>query len=319
MRPIRINDDLKVFAKSFSDKLFEDRRSDFVKPVVKLKKLLSKYPQSTNSTERSIIKWIIKNYRGDLLYLSPEQQQLLVNHVDSNYSTCFYVANKKTVFCTDIIDALRYESLRTHYASKIANKLELKTCPYCNAMLVITVNEKKARFQLDHFFPKSKYPFLATSFFNLIPSCANCNQAKSASDVKLGQDFHLYANETPEDAFKFTLDDIEVVKRTIGIKSGDLKILFTHTSNEYEDFVNNHNKSFAIQGIYDTQKDIAEELVWKSQSYTKAKINELQKILNLSENEIKRLIVGNYTVKENIHKRPMSKFMQDIADDLDLI
>ena len=36
---------------------------------------------------------------------------------------------------------------------------------------------------LDHFYPKSKYPFLAVTLSNLIPSCLFCNQrAKNATD-----------------------------------------------------------------------------------------------------------------------------------------
>jgi len=31
-----------------------------------------------------------------------------------------------------------------------------------------------------------------------------------------------------------------------------------------------------------------------------------------------RLIVGNYVEPENIHKRPMAKFMQDLANQLEL-
>ena len=34
-------------------------------------------------------------------------------------------------------------------------------------------------FEIDHFFPKSRYPYLALSLFNLIPVCHYCNMMKS--------------------------------------------------------------------------------------------------------------------------------------------
>ena len=34
----------------------------------------------------------------------------------------------------------------------------------------------KSKKQIDHFFPKRKYPFLALCYYNLIPSCDICNE-----------------------------------------------------------------------------------------------------------------------------------------------
>ena len=320
MKPIKVNDDLKQFAILFSEKLFDDCRSDFKQPISNLISLLKEYSNKDYPDQRTIIKWIIKGLKNDLLYIEPEKQQDLINTFEkSKYKDVFSTVKDKKKFSDVIISALRYDAFRNRYASKIANKLSLKTCPYCNAMLAITVKGKKARFQLDHFYPKSKYPFLSISFFNLIPCCANCNQAKSDSSVKLGDDFHLYANHTPENAFLFKLNDVDVIKKTIGIKSSDLSVAFTHKYPKHKTFVINHNKSFDIQGIYDTQKDIVEELVWKSQVYCNSQIQEYKDLLKLSESEIKRMVVGNYINKEDIHKRPMSKFMQDIAKQLKLI
>lgn len=61
----------------------------------------------------------------------------------------------------------------------LQRQLGVKVCPYCNRMYTTTLfGENKIRPDFDHFYPKSKYPYLAVSLFNLIPSCSMCNKKK---------------------------------------------------------------------------------------------------------------------------------------------
>lgn len=64
----------------------------------------------------------------------------------------------------------------------------LRICPYCQlhhvSYYVSNDNEAfRMRPPLDHFYPKSVYPYLAVSLCNLIPSCTQCN-----SSVKRDED-----------------------------------------------------------------------------------------------------------------------------------
>lgn len=62
----------------------------------------------------------------------------------------------------------------------LQRQLEVRVCPYCNRMYTTTLlGENKIRPDFDHFYPKSKYPYLAVNLFNLIPSCSICNKRKS--------------------------------------------------------------------------------------------------------------------------------------------
>ena len=62
----------------------------------------------------------------------------------------------------------------------LQRQLGVKVCPYCNRMYTTTLfGEYRIRPDFDHFYPKSKYPYLAVSLFNLIPSCSICNTKKS--------------------------------------------------------------------------------------------------------------------------------------------
>ena len=82
------------------------------------------------------------------------------------------------------------------YYKKIRNAE--KNCPYCN---YITRSVK----QLDHHFPKSKFPSLAITVNNLVPICMDCNNLKkeyyatNESEILL----HPYYDEIVEDVFDF--------------------------------------------------------------------------------------------------------------------
>ena len=68
--------------------------------------------------------------------------------------------------------------------------LQVRYCPYCNAESVYAVKFEEGdavgavRSDLDHFYPKGKYPYLALSLQNLIPACTRCNR-----DIKGEREF----------------------------------------------------------------------------------------------------------------------------------
>lgn len=73
-------------------------------------------------------------------------------------------------------------------AYSLCKKSKLRICPYCHHNYAITVYRDKKnilRPTLDHFYPKSKYPHLALSLANLVPSCYSCN-----SSLKGNKDFY---------------------------------------------------------------------------------------------------------------------------------
>ena len=87
-------------------------------------------------------------------------------------------------------------------------------CPYCNDSPIDIVRKEENSgcgdkevlyFDLDHFYPKSKYPFFALSFYNLIPSCTICNQRiKKSSDFTTKTHIHPYF-ESFDDIYQFSI------------------------------------------------------------------------------------------------------------------
>jgi len=89
---------------------------------------------------------------------------------------------------------------QNYSAYDFVEKLALDTCPYCNRNYTFVVKKGKLRPEIDHFYPKTIYPYLAVNFFNLIPSCQTCNKTKS-NDINFNW---LSPYDVKEGSYKFT-------------------------------------------------------------------------------------------------------------------
>ena len=230
------------------------------------------------------------------------------------------MAGAHVEFKNELLNRLGYKKLRNNFYAKYYEGIGVKACVYCNSQLAVTVRtihgERSAKFQVDHFYPKSDYPCFSISFFNLLPVCGVCNNKKRTQWV----DYDVYSDEPTKlknSPFKFRLDKRSLVSYRVNGMTENLIIKFDDPENK------EFNKHFDIEGIYSTQKDLAEELVLKSLIYNENYLKSLKKSFRkLYPNKIpmaERLLVGNYTEQKDIHKRPMSKFTQDIAKQLKII
>lgn len=331
MRKICINADLKDTAQKYPQKLFSTRKTGFTQPVTRLQELYNKIPKSKINYRKYVLK-IITEY-PEILSATPNRMRELISEfenfkVDVNKK----IPNKKQEFYKSIVYAMKYDDLREAESIPYLKNSGIKTCVYCNSQFAIVVENRyydpkkrkkvksrRALLELDHFYPKSRYPFLCTSFFNLYPVCSNCNKAKG--NKKIG--FELYTENQNEvlNTFSFWIDDDSIVKYKTSKKCNDLKFSFK-TIDSNIDLHSVHNETFCIEGIYNTQKDLAEEILIKSEIYTNAYKRSLLssfKTVIYDETMINRLILGNYDKDEDIHKRPLAKFTQDIAKQLGLI
>lgn len=224
-------------------------------------------------------------------------------------------------FRNELIKRMGYHELRDNFYPEHFEKIGIKSCVYCNSQLAVTARKvngvKSAKFQVDHYYPKSEYPCFSISFHNLYPVCGSCNNSKSINPIN----FRLYSDEYIEftnSRFLFELDKKSLLKYRINGMQNKLEIRF-HDKTGDKSF----NVAFAIEGIYETQKDIAEEVVLKSMIYNKTYSdslrNSLKKLYNEKTPILERLIFGNYLDEKEIHKRPMAKFTQDIAKQLGLL
>jgi hypothetical protein len=197
-----------------------------------------------------------------------------------------------------------------HSAYDLANQLNINTCTYCNRLYTKTVIKphKLTRPEFDHWFAKSRYPLLAVSFYNLIPSCNICNSnIKGSNEMMLRTHLHPYIDR-PE--FKFTY--YNKTYDTYGFS-----IISTHGSKSH-----NTVTAFKIKEIYEMHADEIEDLRKIKSTYSESYLTILAsqfKGLSISEDEMYRLAFGTYNDETLFDRRPLSRMKRDILLELGII
>lgn len=242
----------------------------------------------------------------------------LTRNVDLSRSIKYGATTKK--FYEWISDRMRYDDVRSSWLLPFLKKLNIKTCCYCNAQYAVTFIEgtdTMASYDLDHFFPQSKYPYLSTSFFNLVPSCGCCNRHKSNHD-----DFHypLYVSRYKH-LLQFNLKPESIIKYWLAGDSEKLEIAFSDGKDAPAGYSREYNRVFHISELYTAYVDEVEEMLWKSRVYNAAYREQLKQAFNkLFANDpirFSRLFFGFYSRESDILMRPLSKMKQDIAKQID--
>jgi hypothetical protein len=192
----------------------------------------------------------------------------------------------------------------------LAHKLNINTCTYCNRMYTKTVikPQKLTRPEFDHWFAKSRYPLLALSFYNLIPSCNICNSSiKGSNEMTLATHLHPYIDK-PE--FKFTYYNKSFDTYGFNIISAPGSKSFNTVS------------AFKMKEIYEMHEDEIDDLRKIKSAYSESYLTILAsqfKGLSISEDEMYRLAFGTYNDEELFEKRPLSRMKRDILIELGII
>ncbi len=335
MRSIFISSNILQLSDDYYNNLFKGRNSSFNKPInsdgisgnlFDLKDYLENdcvLPRYAHYVET-----IIANY-SDIIKLHPNRFQ---SYNDTHFSlteedlaTVVNPPNGNTRFEKKqlyelILNAMRYDAVRDKEYLKYVKKIGIKSCIYCNAQFSITIEASNGKlsgkYELDHFYPKSKFPFLSTSFFNLVLCCSHCNKTKSDNTAL----FNLYVTDyNLIERFSFSLDKESILHYLLTQNEEELVILFDCIDSNLKI---DHEKLFHISELYSQHKDIVEELIWKSRIYNKSYKDSLSDSFSRlfpQTSNFNRFILGNYDSPKDIHRRPMSKLMQDIARQLGII
>lgn len=201
-------------------------------------------------------------------------------------------------------------------AYHLAEKLDVSTCVYCNRLYTKTVisscGKKITRPTFDHWFPKSEYPLLALSFYNLIPSCNVCNSGvKGSTFFRLSTHFHPYY-KNPDEEFKYTFsyDHKDYDKFSFKIST---------TNNFSKDSV----EAFQLENIYKAHEDELEDLRKIKDAYSENYIEILESNIlggvTIERDEVYRLAFGTHFHEAKFDRRPLSKMKKDILVELGVI
>lgn len=228
---------------------------------------------------------------------------------------------KTKKFYEHLIDCMGYSRIRSGLMREYMKEQRIKTCVYCNAQYAITseVFEEKGKmkrigtYQFDHNWPESLYPFLCTSYYNLLPSCPTCNQSK----LQRKAEFNLYTKKADElDVFRFELTP---EKAALAYVSDDMDKLEVKLKCETDKaMLDNHQELFHIDYIYAEHLDVVKRIIVLLRNnddyYQKSLIESLPELLPNGVEDPGYFFFGYYMKKENIHMQPLSKLVQDVVE-----
>lgn len=203
-----------------------------------------------------------------------------------------------------------------------------KVCPYCNRVFVenIALNGGGSlKGQLDHFYPKELYPYLAISKYNLVPCCPFCNGSsgkgnKDSRNMNMVNPYSL----TSAQGLKFKTNIRR--KGFLNLQTCADAVDISIDTKALPDMKNN-SKVFHLKEIYNHHKDYMAEMYYKynmmkTPAYKKFALELLgmkakrgPRKIQLSKSDWDRIIFGVYTEEKDFHRRPMSKFCMDMVDD----
>ena len=189
----------------------------------------------------------------------------------------------------------------------------VKTCPYCNRQYILPIysNNGKARAQIDHFFPKSSYPYFSLSLYNLIPSCSVCN-----ASLKRKEEF------TPNTLNPYEVDFHKLARfKVIPYKDQYIISLKARKDEKCdEEQVNRQKQMFKLESRYSYQQQVIEEMVKRRMIYNEDYIDSLLKkypMLFQSKEQIWALGIGYEVEEDKICDEPLGKLKRDVAEQLD--
>ncbi len=219
----------------------------------------------------------------------------------------------------EIKNLFNYETKFQPIISKFFEEnIEVQTCYYCNIDAIKIFNsfegESKNGFTLDHVFDKATYPYLALSLYNFVPSCYICNtklkrsqQIDNISPTSSSFDFDKKVK------FKTFMENENLQIE----KEKDFRLLLKE---DFSDIYQKYINVFELDGRYGNYKYIVIEMIHKRKEYPDSRIKELAKLTEKTEEDVKKDLFGQYLFNdEDLHKRPLSKLIKDISQELGLV
>lgn len=257
---------------------------------------------------------LTNNSLKNLICISPQQ---LINYVDNQnviHSSFIDDAHPDNIILKNIFITHGYEKNLEKW--EFINRIKIDTCSYCNRNYIYTTTKNKnIKPEIDHFYPKSKYPILGLSYFNLIPSCKSCNGfgAKEEKDPRAEGLKNPYLITNTDFTLSHKIKNIAIINPLLG--KSNVEVFFKTA-------IPGHLIVFNLKHLYELHHDHAIELVIKQRlKYSKKYRDYLMsyKGMKLNKAEVDRMILGNYSLEKEQHKRPLSKLYQDIGKELGLI
>ena len=218
----------------------------------------------------------------------------------------------------EIREIFNYQGKYQKHISDIFKEyIELHTCYYCNIDFVnvfkATNKSIKSGYTLDHVKSKSEYPHLALSLYNFVPSCYVCN-SKLKKDRDIGNVSPTASNFDFDKKVKF-----KTFMQNVNLQIEDTEDFELLLKEDFTEVYEKYIEVFELDGRYEYHKYNVIEMINKRKQYPDSRIKELAELTQKTEEEVKQDLFGEYLFEDaNLHKRPLSKLIKDIAKELGL-
>lgn len=217
------------------------------------------------------------------------------------------------IFDKDDVDRKKYQKIPIAYY--FFDKLNVRTCPYCNRGYTFTKYEKgcKTRPEYDHFYDKADNPLLAVSFYNLVPSCHTCNHIKLTKEIGINPYFSGFHSK-----FKVSKHDSKLpIMAEKDLTQDQLIIDFDNPTAAEQLNIDN----LGLGDLYKMHADYAMELIEKARIYRGSMMEDLASTFQkagCTPQQAFEFIWGKNLEDANHINRPLSKLTRDILEQLDI-
>lgn len=250
----------------------------------------------------------------ELLLADRAKMEMFIDRFGSyNYNNKF----EKNLSDNLLNEIFKYENFsKRKVVREILNEMGIAVCPYCNRLYITTLKNGKVRPQLDHYYPKSKYPYLALSLYNLIPSCSVCNMAKSDMDTRKDAILYPYEEEFGEEiVFVTDIKEKDKFVKCMRGESNEWKVRIEDQESALSEQVKNQDNALHLTELYNGHKDYIVDIFKSFHINTDKRVEDLltqfPELFSTKE-EVRSLMFMNDIRKEGWGRRPLAKLTHDI-------
>ena len=224
---------------------------------------------------------------------------------------------------------------------ELLSLMGIEVCPYCQRNYISNYEDyeennsnnykknktKKTTAHLDHFYPKSLYPFLALSLYNFIPSCQVCNSRLFKGNKDTLVSIYPYEEGFDELGVKFKTSK-KVIYEILGEKDSDFSVEIDCKNiedKEKKDKVENSIGNLGLDRVYKkSHNQYIQDLLYTVEKYPENYLEACGEMFENDNNKKKQL--EEYfkdIVKEPYRKRiengePLAKLTKDILEEFDI-
>lgn len=220
-------------------------------------------------------------------------------------------------FTSTVIKDLRLQGFHNSLLKKMkiwtpyvfALYLDVRVCPYCNRQYITTLltDDARTRADIDHFKPKSKYPWLALSLYNMVLSCKTCNSAFKGTSEIAWNPYTLNIAQKFRFECDFNCEGNEVIQ--IKVDNDD-----SHT----KQYLNDFKIKEMMQNHVNLLKEYRQKKLVYSNPYMDSIIKNTQNLYSNRE-ELKAAVFGYVPREEDIDKVALGKLHYDLAKEFELL